>query len=117
MLYILSCYLPEGQRLSKALISIYGINRSKAFRIAANIGANPSSRVEDLSPNQVSKLSTFINENFIIESSLERNQGSFIQRLQSINCHRGIRHNRRLPLRGQRTRTNAKTVKRIKLRY
>jgi small subunit ribosomal protein S13 len=117
MLYILGCYLPDNQRLNKALVSIYGINKITASRISSKIGASYRANVEDLSPNQISKLSNFINDNLIIESGLERVQALSIKRLLLVNCYRGIRHNRRLPLRGQRTRTNSKTIKRVRRRY
>ena len=102
--------LPNNKRIEVALTYIYGIGRTRAAEVIAQTGISPDVRVKDLTENEVNALRREI-EQLIVEGDLRRRVQGSIQRLKDINAYRGIRHKKRLPVRGQRTRTNARTRK------
>ncbi|MDI3533675.1 MAG: small subunit ribosomal protein [Thermosediminibacterales bacterium] len=103
--------LPRDKRIEIALTYIYGIGRSSANKILQMADVNPDTRVKDLTENEVSKLREVIDKHFKVEGDLRRDVAMNIKRLIEIGCYRGLRHRRGLPVRGQRTRTNARTRK------
>lgn len=103
--------LPRDKRVEIALTYIYGIGRSRAKEILQHTGVNPDTRVRDLTEEEISKLRDFIDKNYTVEGDLRREVALNIKRLIDIGCYRGIRHRKGLPVRGQRTRTNARTRK------
>ena len=103
--------LPKNKRVEIGLTYIYGIGRKSAEIILANTGVNPDTRVKDLSEDDVAKLRDYIEHNFMVEGDLRRNVALNIKRLVEIGCYRGVRHRKGLPVRGQRTKTNARTRK------
>ena len=103
--------LPREKRIEIGLTYIYGIGRSTADKILKETGVNPDIRVKDLSEADASLLRDYIDKNCIVEGDLRRNVGLDIKRLIEIGCYRGIRHRKGLPVRGQRTKTNARTRK------
>ena len=90
---------------------IYGIGRASSNRILADAGVNPDTRVKDLTDDEVRKISAVIAETQMVEGDLRREIAMNIKRLQEIGCYRGIRHRKSLPVRGQKTKTNARTRK------
>lgn len=103
--------LPREKRIEIALTYIYGIGLSSARKILANTGVSPDTRVKDLTEEEIQKLQSEIERNYRVEGDLRREVASNIKRLMDIGCYRGIRHKLGLPVRGQRTRTNARTRK------
>jgi small subunit ribosomal protein S13 len=103
--------LPREKRVEIGLTYIYGIGRTSAVRILAEAGVNPDTRVRDLTDDEVRKISEIINETQMVEGDLRREIAMNIKRLQEIGCYRGIRHRKGLPVRGQKTKTNARTRK------
>ncbi|MCR4628829.1 MAG: 30S ribosomal protein S13 [Bacillota bacterium] len=103
--------LPREKRVEIGLTYIYGIGRTSASRILAQAGVNPDTRVKDLTDDDVKKISEVISETQVVEGDLRRAVAMDIKRLQEIGCYRGIRHRRSLPVRGQKTKTNARTCK------
>ena len=103
--------LPREKRVEIGLTYIYGIGRSSANRILAEAGVNPDTRVKDLTDDEVKKLAAIIADTQMVEGDLRREIAMNIKRLQEIGCYRGIRHRRGLPVRGQKTKTNARTRK------
>ena len=103
--------LPRDKRVEIALTYIFGIGRKTASDIVAATGINPDTRVKDLTEDEVSKLSNYINNNITLEGDLRRETAFDIKRLIEIGCYRGIRHRKGLPVRGQRSKTNARTRK------
>ncbi|HOK19237.1 MAG: 30S ribosomal protein S13 [Synergistales bacterium] len=103
--------LPREKRIEIALTYIYGIGLSSARKILANTGVSPDTRVKDLTEDEIQKLQSEIERNYRVEGDLRREVASNIKRLMDIGCYRGIRHKLGLPVRGQRTRTNARTRK------
>jgi small subunit ribosomal protein S13 len=103
--------LPRDKRVEIGLTYIYGIGRSRSNEILAQMGVDPDKRVKDLTEAETSRLREYIDENLRVEGDLRRQVAQNIRRLVDINCYRGIRHRRHLPVRGQRTRTNARTRK------
>ncbi|GAB4402211.1 MAG: 30S ribosomal protein S13 [Anaerolineales bacterium] len=101
--------LPRDKRVEVALTYIYGIGPSTAKEILARTGVNPDIRVKDLSESEIATLREFIDKNYRVEGDLRREVSMNIKRLVEIGCYRGLRHRRNLPVRGQRTRTNART--------
>lgn len=101
--------LPRDKRTIIALTYIYGVGRQTSANILGGTGIDGHTRLKDLTDEEVGRLRTFIDQNLKVEGDLRREVGQNIKRLQEIGCYRGIRHRRRLPLRGQRTRTNART--------
>ena len=104
--------IPNEKRIEASLPYIYGIGRSTASRILEHAGVSPDIRTGELTEEQLVKIATVIqSEEITIEGGLRREQQGQMKRLASINCYRGIRHKRGLPVRGQRTQTNARTRK------
>jgi small subunit ribosomal protein S13 len=103
--------LPRSKRVEIGLTYIYGIGRSRSNQILTHTGVDPDTRVKDLTEADTSRLREFIDRNYRVEGDLRRAVSQNIRRLKDINCYRGIRHRRNLPVRGQRTRTNARTRK------
>ena len=103
--------LPRDKRVVVALTRIYGIGMSRARSIVDEAGIDESTRVRDLAESEVSELRRLIDDNFQVEGELRREYQQNIKRLMDIGCYRGIRHRRGMPVRGQRTRTNARTRK------
>ena len=103
--------LPRDKRIEIGLTYIYGIGRASATRILTEAKVNPDTRVRDLTDDEVKRLSEVINETQVVEGDLRREIALNIKRLQEIGCYRGIRHRKGLPVRGQKTKTNARTRK------
>ena len=103
--------LPRDKRVEIGLTYIYGIGRSSSNRILAEAGVDPDIRCRDLTDEDVKKISAVIDETQMVEGDLRREIALNIKRLQEIGCYRGIRHRRGLPVRGQKTKTNARTRK------
>ncbi|MBQ7756817.1 MAG: 30S ribosomal protein S13 [Oscillospiraceae bacterium] len=103
--------LPRDKRVEIGLTYIYGIGQKTAEKILAETGVNPDTRVKDLSEDDVAKLREYIDKNLTVEGDLRRNVALNIKRLTEIGCYRGLRHRKGLPVRGQRTKTNARTRK------
>ncbi|MCS7301064.1 MAG: 30S ribosomal protein S13 [Fimbriimonadales bacterium] len=103
--------LPRDRKVEYALPVIFGIGLSSARKILQATGVDPNKRVRDLTEEEVAKLRAEIENNYTVEGDLKREQQMNIRRLIEINCYRGIRHRRGLPVHGQRTRTNARTRK------
>ena len=103
--------LPREKRVEIGLTYIYGIGRKLSNDALAATGVNPDTRVKDLTEDEVSKLREFIEHNYHVEGDLRRDVAMNIKRLTEIGCYRGMRHRRGLPVRGQRTKTNARTRK------
>lgn len=101
--------LPSQKRVEIGLTYIYGIGKSLSNRILHEAGVNPDTRVKDLSESEISTIQTIIQKDFRVEGELRRIVQGNIKRLIDIGCYRGVRHRRGLPVRGQRTRTNART--------
>ena len=111
MARISGVHLPREKRIEIGLTYIYGIGRTSATRILKEANVNPDTRVRDLTDDEVKRLSEVINETQVVEGDLRREVALNIKRLQEIGCYRGIRHRRGLPVRGQKTKTNARTRK------
>jgi len=103
--------LPREKRVEIGLTYIFGIGRSSSNRILAAAGVNPNTRVRDLTDDETAKIREIIDKTQTVEGDLRREVALNIKRLVEISCYRGIRHRRSLPVRGQRTRTNARTRK------
>ena len=103
--------LPREKRIEIGLTYIYGIGRTSAQKILEMTGINPDIRVKDLTEDQEAALRDVIDKHFTIEGDLRREVALNIKRLTEIGCYRGVRHRRGLPVRGQRTKTNARTSK------
>ena len=103
--------LPREKRVEIGLTYIYGIGLSTSQKILAVTGVNPDTRVKDLSEEEVNEIRTYINKNLMVEGDLRRDVALNIKRLIEIGSYRGVRHRRGLPVRGQKTKTNARTRK------
>ena len=103
--------LPREKRAEIGLTYIYGIGRASANKILEAANVNPDTRVRDLTDDEVKRLSAVIDEQYMVEGDLRREVDMNIKRLQEIGCYRGIRHRKGLPVRGQKTKTNARTRK------
>ena len=103
--------LPRDKRVEIGLTYIYGIGRVSATKILAEAKVNPDTRCRDLTDDEVKVLSEIIDRDFMVEGDLRREVALNIKRLQEIGCYRGIRHRKGLPVRGQKTKTNARTRK------
>ena len=103
--------LPREKRMEVALTYIYGIGRPSALKILRDAEVPPEIRVKDLTEDQVNKLRRVLEGNFRVEGDLKRQVSMNVKRLMDIGCYRGLRHRRGLPVRGQRTSTNARTRK------
>ena len=103
--------LPKEKRVEIGLTYIYGIGRSAADQILAATNINPDPRVKDLTKDEEALIRDYIDKNFVVEGDLRRNTALDIKRLVEIQCYRGVRHRKGLPVRGQRSKTNARTRK------
>ena len=103
--------LPRDKRMEVALTYIYGIGRSTSNKVLAEVGVSPDTYVRDLTEDEVAKLRDSIDRSLTVEGDLRRERSQDIKRLQEIACYRGLRHRRGLPVRGQKTKTNARTRK------
>jgi small subunit ribosomal protein S13 len=103
--------LPNNKRVEIALTYIYGIGRKSASDILTKTGINPDTRAKDLTEDEIAKIRDEIENSYTVEGDLRRNVSMDIKRMVDINCYRGIRHRKSLPVRGQRTKTNARTRK------
>ncbi len=101
--------LPKNKRVEIGLTYIYGIGLSQSQRVLARTGVSPDTRVKDLTEGEVNRLREIIEREHKVEGDLRREVSMNIKRLTEIGCYRGLRHRRNLPVRGQRTRTNART--------
>jgi len=103
--------IPREKRVEIGLTYIFGIGRTSANKIIAETGINPDTRVKDLSEDDIAKIRELIDNEYTVEGDLRRNVAMDIKRMVEIGCYRGIRHRKGLPVRGQRTQTNARTRK------
>lgn len=103
--------LPKEKRVEVGLTYIYGVGINRSREILEKTGVNPDTRVKDLTEDEVNTLRDYISNGFIVEGDLRRKIALDIKRLVEIGCYRGIRHRKGLPLRGQKTKTNARTRK------
>jgi small subunit ribosomal protein S13 len=103
--------LPREKRIEIALTYIFGIGRTTAGKIRASAGVNPDTRVKNLTEEDEKRLRDYIDQQVKVEGDLRREISGHIKRLTDIGCYRGVRHRRGLPVRGQRTKTNARTRK------
>ena len=103
--------LPREKRVEIGLTYLYGIGRTTATKLCAETGVDPATRVKDLTEDEVTKLRDAIDGKYLVEGDLRRETSQNIKRLMDIGCYRGLRHRKGLPVRGQRTHTNARTRK------
>ena len=103
--------LPREKRIEIGLTYVYGIGRVSANKILKEAGVNPDTRVRELTDDEVKRISEVIDATMVVEGDLRREVALNIKRLQEIGCYRGIRHRKGLPVRGQKTKTNARTRK------
>lgn len=103
--------LPREKRVEIGLTYIYGVGLSTSQKILATTGINPDTRIKDLSEEEVNEIRTYMNKNLVVEGDLRRDVALNIKRLIEIGSYRGIRHRKGLPVRGQKTKTNARTRK------
>ena len=103
--------LPREKGIEVGLTYIYGIGLTTSKKVLAETGIDPNTRVKDLTEDEFSKLRDYIQENLTVEGDLHREVGQNVKRLMEIGCYRGLRHRKGLPVRGQRTHTNARTRK------
>jgi small subunit ribosomal protein S13 len=103
--------IPLNKRVEIGLTYIYGIGRSSSNKLLAELGIEPDRKVRDLTEEEVVKLRDLIDSGYMVEGDLRRERSQNIKRLQEIGCYRGLRHRRGLPVRGQNTKTNARTRK------
>ena len=103
--------LPKDKRIEIALTYVYGIGRTTATKILEETGINPDTRFKDLSDEDEAKIRDIIDEKYLVEGDLRRQTALDIKRLTEIGCYRGLRHRKGLPVRGQRSKTNARTRK------
>jgi len=103
--------IPENKKIWVALTYIYGIGRTLSWKILREAKVNPESKAKDLKPEELNRLKEIIEKNYKVEGELRREKLMNIKRLKDIGCWRGLRHIKGLPVRGQRTRTNSRTVR------
>jgi small subunit ribosomal protein S13 len=103
--------IPREKRLEISLTYIFGIGRTRSKEICESVGISPNTRVRDLTEDEVAQLRTYVDQNLKVEGDLRREVAQDIKRKIEIGCYQGIRHRRSLPVRGQRTHTNARTRK------
>lgn len=103
--------LPREKRVEIGLTYIYGIGLTTSQKLLADTGINPDTRVKDLTEDQIIKIRDYIENNLVVEGDLRRDVMLDIKRLMEIGCYRGVRHRKGLPVRGQRTKQNARTRK------
>ncbi|MCP3916912.1 MAG: 30S ribosomal protein S13 [bacterium] len=103
--------IPNNKRLEIGLTYIFGVGNTTSARVCKALGLDPGMKVRDLTEEQVTTLAAHLQKEYRVEGELRRELSQAISRLRDINCYRGLRHRRQLPVRGQRTRTNARTRK------
>ena len=103
--------IPNDKRLEFSLTYIFGVGRTTAAKVCADLNLDPGMPARDLTEEQVTTLSGYIDKNYLVEGELRRFSAGAINRLRDIGCYRGLRHRRGLPVRGQRTKTNARSRK------
>ena len=103
--------LPRDKRVEYALLSIFGIGLTSSRKIIADTGISPDTRVRDLTESETNRLREEIERNYRVEGDLRRQLDMAIRRLKELRCYRGIRHTRHLPVRGQKTKSNARTLR------
>jgi len=103
--------IPGDKRTVISLTYVYGIGSTSAEQICAVLDVDPDKRAHELTEDELSRIAAYVDKNFVVEGELKRLEAANVARLRKINCYRGIRHRRGLPVRGQRTRTNARTRK------
>ena len=108
---IIGVDIPGNKRIEYSLRYLYGIGPAKALEIIAKVGIDRNLMARDLTPDQIAQITKMLQDDLLVEGDLRRTIAADIRRLQQINCYRGIRHRRNLPVRGQRTKTNARTRK------
>lgn len=108
---ILGTDIPNDKKIKTSLTYIHGIGDSTASRLLQSVQIRPDVRAKDLSEEELARIAEFIDKNLLIEGQLRRQVGANIQRLKEIGCYRGLRHRKGLPVRGQRTRSNARSRK------
>lgn len=108
---ILGVELPTKKRLVIGLRAVYGIGPTRSFQVCKGVDISEDVRIKDLDPAQVSQIADYINENYKVEGELRREISANIERLKSIKCYRGLRLRARLPVHGQRTKSNSRTAK------
>lgn len=111
MARVLGVDLPANKRLEFALTYIYGVGKTTSLEVCKKLDLDPGMKSRDLTDEQVTRLANLLQEEYLVEGQLRRQVASSISRLRDIGCWRGLRHRRGLPVRGQRTRTNARTRK------
>ncbi len=108
---IQSVNLPNEKRIEAALLAIYGLGITRISTILKNTGINPDTRTKNLTEDEITKLRNYIEKNYKLEGDLKREVLLNVKRLKEIRCYRGSRHAKRLPVNGQRTKTNSRTVR------
>lgn len=108
---ILGVDIPNNKMVAISLTYLYGVGNSTAGKIVEAAGIDPGKRAKDLTEDEISRIVSLLDKNYVIEGELRRQTAQNISRLRQINCYRGFRHARGLPVRGQRTKTNARTRK------
>jgi len=103
--------IPREKRLEISLTYVYGIGRSTAQKVCAELDLSPDTRVRDLTDDEVNRIRTYVDQNLRVEGDLRRDVAQDIKRKIEIGCYQGVRHRKGLPVRGQRTHTNARTRK------
>ncbi len=108
---ILGVDIPNDKVIEVALTYLYGVGPTTALKIMEEVGIQPGTRAKNLTDDELGKITALLDKSFVVEGQLRRQIAQNLQRLKKIGCYRGIRHGRGLPVRGQRTRTNARTRK------
>ncbi|HKX45572.1 MAG TPA: 30S ribosomal protein S13 [Planctomycetota bacterium] len=108
---VLGVDIPANKRLEVSLTYLFGVGRVTAHRICEKLAFDPGMKARDLSEEEITRLANHLTEEHVVEGALRRQLATSIARLRDIGCYRGVRHRRGLPVRGQRTRTNARTRK------
>ena len=108
---IIGVDIPGNKRVEFSLRYLYGVGPAKALEIIQKVGIDPDLKAKDLTPDQIGAITKILQDDLLVEGDPRRTLAADIRRLQQINCYRGIRHRRSLPVRGQRTKTNARTRK------
>ncbi len=108
---ILGVDIPNDKRIEIALTYLYGVGPATAMKIIGEVGIVPGTRAKNLTDDELGRINSLLDKSFVVEGQLRRQVAQNLQRLKKIGCYRGIRHGRGLPVRGQRTRTNARTRK------
>ena len=108
---IIGVDIPGNKRIAFSLRYLYGIGPAKALEIIERVQIPEDLKAKDLTPDQIAAITKILQDDIVVEGDLRRMLAAYIRRLQQINCYRGVRHRRSLPVRGQRTKTNARTRK------